>query len=172
MDFYPESDPPGSMLAAFKGFGLYRYRHSTWEAVEKSRRLGDERIFAIKPDPATDSIWSGGETGLSRIDAYGIVRFDAQDGIQPGAVRTIEQDENGDYWFGGDRGLSTYSPERGQPWAQVASIKGAELSEEVSAWQALTDSPVEVVFAVGDLQTPPRHTSPVSLHQGCTRLNT
>lgn len=156
MDFYPESTPPGSMLAAFKGYGLYRYLGSTWEAIENTRRLGDERIFAIKPDPATNSIWSGGETGLARIDRNGIVRFDAHDGIQPGAVRTIAQNENSSYWFGGDRGLSTYVPEKGKPWVQIASVKGAEIDpEKINTWRAITDTPVEIAFAAGDLQTLP-----------------
>jgi ligand-binding sensor domain-containing protein len=155
MSFYPEAQPPGSMLAAFKGLGLYRYQNATWEAIDSSRRWDDDRVFALKPEPANNSIWIGGMTGLSRIDAYGIIRFDSQDGIQPGAVRTIAQDESGNYWFGGDRGLSIYTPEKGKPWVQVATIKGAEPGEQDDVWRTLTDTSVEVTFIAGDLQTLP-----------------
>ncbi|MFO7633372.1 MAG: two-component regulator propeller domain-containing protein [Caldilinea sp.] len=153
--FYPESEPPGSMLVAFKGYGIYRYWNATWESIDKSRKIGDERVYTLLSDPDTNSIWVGGEIGLSRLDPHGIVRFDSQDGLQPGAVRTIMHDSSGVYWFGGDRGLSYYEPEQSSPWVQLNAIKGAELANDGDDWQVLTDTPVEFIFSYGDLQTHP-----------------
>ena len=151
--FYAESEPPGSMLVAFRGGGIWRHQNSTWTAIENSRRIGDQRVHALLSDPATDSIWLGGELGLTRIDSYGVVRFDAQDGFQLGAVRAIIRDDDGGYWFGGDRGLAYYTPEHGKPWVQIAEVRGAELQEQEQRWDAYTNATVEIVFNAGDLQT-------------------
>jgi ligand-binding sensor domain-containing protein len=151
--FAPESEPPGSMLVAFRSGGVYRYQNSTWISLEKSRKIGEQRIYALLSDPATDSIWIGGETGLTRIDSYGVARFDSQDGLQLGAVRAIVRDASGGYWFGGDRGLAYYTPEQGKPWVHVAEVRGADWQEQSQGWGAHTDVPIEVAFTYGDLQT-------------------
>ncbi|HAJ37333.1 MAG TPA: hypothetical protein DCL15_16815, partial [Chloroflexi bacterium] len=112
--FHPESEPSGAMLAAFKGYGVYRTRGVGWEAVDKNRRVSSDRIFAVLEDAT--SIWVGSEAGLIHLDPYGSVLYDAQDGLAPGAIRAIAQDMAGAYWFGGDRGIFYYVPERGRPW--------------------------------------------------------
>lgn len=151
--FTPESEPPGSMVVAFRGGGIYRYWNSTWTGIEKSRKIGDQRIYALLSDPATDSIWVGGETGLTRIDSYGVARFDSQDGLQLGAVRAIVRDASGGYWFGGDRGLAYYTPEHGRPWVHIAEVRGADWQEQSQSWSAYTNASIEIAFTYGDLQT-------------------
>ena len=144
-----------SILVAFRGGRIYRYQNSTWKSVEKDYKTGEQRVYVLLPDPMTDSIWIGGETGLTRVDSYGVARFDSQDGLQPGAIRAIIRDRNGGYWFGGDRGLAHYSPEQGKPWVEITDVRGADRQNEDRFWGAYTDTPVELTFAYGDLQTSP-----------------
>ena len=151
----PETSSPGNMLAAFSGYGIYRYTNGTWAQVEKSANLGDEPIFAMFSDPATHSIWVGSETGLTWVGLNDVIRFDSQDGLQSGAIRAIARDPDGVYWFGGDRGLAYYIPERGTPWIQLATATGTRADAEQKTWLATTDLPVEFTFAYGDLQTSP-----------------
>lgn len=148
-----DSRSSGAMLVAFRGHGLYRYLDTGWERIEKGSKFGDERILTVLSDPSTDSIWVGGEGGLSRLDAYGVTRFDSYDGIQPGAVRAIVRSSDGAYWFGGDRGLFYYSPEHGKPWIALKEMRGAEFDPREGHWHALTNTPLEAFFTYGDLQT-------------------
>lgn len=150
-----EAHPPGAMLAAFKGRGLYRHLDTGWESIKHGWKFGDERILTLLSDPSTGSIWVGGEGGLSRLDADGVVRFDSHDGIQPGAVRTIVRSNDGAYWFGGDRGLFYYMPEHGKPWMTLNEMRGAEFEQREGRWRALAETPLEVLFTYGDLQTHP-----------------
>jgi ligand-binding sensor domain-containing protein len=153
--FYPETEPPGSMIAAFKGYGIYRTRDTGWEAIDKNRRGSSDQVSAMLADSNTTTIWVGSETGLTRFDQYGGAFFDAQDGLQPGAIHAIAQDTTGAYWFGGDRGLSHYVPEQGRPWIQLSGIDGNDLRASDEPWQVLSSEPIEVNFNYGDLQTPP-----------------
>jgi len=150
-----DAQSPGAMLVAFKGRGLYRYQDTGWQRIEHGSKFGDERILTMLSDPSTDSIWVGKEGGLSRLDAYGVARFDSHDGIQPGAVRVIVRSEDGAYWFGGDRGLFYYLPEHGKPWITLNEMRGAEFDQREGLWRALTETPLEVFFTYGDLQTLP-----------------
>lgn len=152
---YPEPEPPGSMVAAFKGYGIYRTRHTGWEAIDKNRRDNSNRVFAMLASFETDAVWVGSETGLARFDRYGGVIFDAQDGLQPGAIRAIAQDVTGAYWFGGDRGLSYYVPEQGRPWIQLRGIDGSDVKVSGERWEVLAGEAIEVNFNYGDLQTAP-----------------
>ena len=153
--FYPETAPPGVMIAAFKGYGIYRTRDAGWEAIDKNRRGNSNRVFAMLANSDADAIWVGSETGLARFDRYGGVIFDAEDGLQPGAIRAITQDISGAYWFGGDRGLSYYVPEQGRPWIQLSGIDGGDVKVSDERWQVLAGEPIEVNFNYGDLQTAP-----------------
>jgi len=151
--FYPETEPPGAMIAAFKGYGIYRTRDAGWEAIDKNRRGNSNRVFAMFASSDADAIWVGSETGLARFDRYGGVIFDAEDGLQPGAIRAITQDLSGAYWFGGDRGLSYYVPEQGRPWIQLRDIDGSDAKVSGERWQILVGESIEVNFDYGDLQT-------------------
>lgn len=147
--FLPESG--GAMLAAFKGYGIYRTRGAGWEAADNHLRVNSDRIFTMIED--VGAIWVGSETGLTHYDQYGSVLYDAQDGLMPGAIRAIARDMTGAYWFGGDRGVFYYFPEQGRPWIRLAEIDGEDVKAVGDRWQAPVNAPVEVNFAYGDLQT-------------------
>lgn len=148
---HPESEPSGAMLAAFKGYGIYRTRGAGWEAVDKNRRVSSDRIFAVLEDAT--SIWVGSEAGLIHLDPYGSVLYDAQDGLAPGAIRAITQDMTGAYWFGGDRGIFYYVPEQGRPWIQLSGISGEDVKAVGNQWRVSASEPIEINFVYGDLQT-------------------
>ncbi len=151
--FYPEAEPPGAMLAAFKGHGIYRTRGAGWEFVDDNRRMNSDRVFAMMVDAGT--IWVGSETGLTRLDQYGSVLYDAQDGLPPGAIRAIARDLAGAYWFGGDRGISYYAPEQGKPWIEATGIDGGDAKVVGQHWQVVAGEQLEINFSYGDLQTAP-----------------
>lgn len=146
------SDPPGAVLAAFRGYGVFRSDGLTWEAVDSGRRSTGERIFSLLTDPRDGSIWIGSETGLTRIDSVGRATYDTSDGIQTGSVRAIAIDHEGGYWFGGERGLAYYEPETSTPWVWLDRISGAEQLQSASEWQAYVDQPIGFRFTYGDLQ--------------------
>lgn len=152
---FAEAEPPGSILAAVKGFGIYRIQDSGWEDVDEHHKGGDDRVFAMMSNPDSNSVWVGGETGLARFDPYGLATFDSQDGLQLGAIRAMTRDEDGAYWFGGARGVSYYVPERSAPWIHVLEIEGDESRIRGNEWQVWADQAVEINFAYGDLQTEP-----------------
>lgn len=146
------SDPPGAVLAAFRGYGIYRSDGLTWAGVESARRTIAERIFSLVTDEADGSIWVGSETGLSRIDGLGRATYDTADGIQTGSVRAIVPDQEGGFWFGGERGLAYYLPESSTPWIRLESVAGGKSDQRGSGWQVYVDQPVSLQFAYGDLQ--------------------
>ncbi len=146
------SDPPGAMIAAFRGFGIYRSDGLSWEALDSGRKTTGERVFTLMTDPGDGSIWIGSETGLSRIDDVGRTTYDTADGIQAGSVRAITIDQDGSYWFGGERGLAHYERETSIPWIRLDQVSGAEPGQDGSAWQAYADHPISLQFAFGDLQ--------------------
>lgn len=146
------SDPPGAVLAAFRGYGIYRSDGLAWQGVESARRTTGERIFTLMTDGDDGSIWVGSETGLSRIDSLGRATYDTADGIQAGSVRAIVPDQEGGYWFGGERGLAYYVPEKSTPWIQLEGIAGGKADQGDSDWQVYVDQPITLQFAYGDLQ--------------------
>lgn len=156
--FLPEPEPAGAMLAAFKGYGIYRTRGAGWEAVDYHLRVSSDRVFTMLED--VGALWIGSETGLTHADQYGSVLYDAQDGLAPGAIRAIARDTAGAYWFGGDRGVFYYVPEQGRPWIQLAEIDGEDVKAVGDRWLAPVSAPVEVNFAYGDLQTAPGRLRP------------
>ncbi|MCB0066745.1 MAG: hypothetical protein KDD77_06330 [Caldilineaceae bacterium] len=147
------SEPPGTVLAAFRGYGVYRSDGLTWQALESGRRTTGDRIFCLMADPSDGSIWIGSETGLARIDSTGRTTYDTEDGIQTGSVRAIAVDREGSYWFGGERGLAYYEPETSMPWVRLDQMSGAKLEQDGSSWQAYAEQPLTFQFSFGDLQT-------------------
>lgn len=147
------SEPPGSILAAFRGYGVYRSDGLTWQALESGRRTTGDRIFFLMADPSDGSIWIGSETGLARVDNTGRTTYDTADGIQSGSVRAIAIDREGGYWFGGERGLAYYEPETSTPWVRLDQISGAKLEQDGSTWRAYAEQPLTFQFSFGDLQT-------------------
>ena len=146
------SDPPGTVLAAFRGYGVYSSDGLAWQGVESARRTTGERIFTLAPDEADGSVWIGSETGLSRIDGLGRATYDTADGIQAGSVRAIAPDQEGGFWFGGERGLAYHVPEHSTPWIQLESIVGGQSDQKGSDWQVYVDQPLTLQFVYGDLQ--------------------
>jgi ligand-binding sensor domain-containing protein len=153
--FFAEVEPPGSVLAAFKGYGVYRYVDWAWTNIDGSRRGSNDRIFTMMTNASSNSTWVGSESGLTRLDPYGSVAFDSQDGLQPGAIRAIIQDVDGAYWLGGDRGLFYYVPEQGEPWVNLVGVEGNDASANENGWQVLAGDPIEINFTYGDMQTSP-----------------
>ena len=146
------SDPPGAMLAAFRGYGVFRSDGTIWEGLNNGRRNTGERVFSLMTDPDDGSIWIGGETGLSRIDGVGRTTYDPVDGIQAGSVRAIVMDRDGSYWFGGERGLTHYQRETSIPWIRIDQVFGAEPDRDGALWQAYAEQSIALQFAFGDLQ--------------------
>ena len=150
--FFAEAEP-GAMLVAVKGYGIYRTQDTGWESVDHGARVSSDRVYTMMTTPDTDAIWVGSETGLARFDRYGSVSFDAQDGLQPGAIRAMAQDRDGAFWFGGDRGISYYMPEHGRPWGRLLTITGNDVHDIDAQWQVLASTPIEINFTYGDLQS-------------------
>lgn len=151
----PDPALPGSMFVAFQDEGIYRWNDQRWENVDGQRWTKGDRVLALGYEPSDGSLWIGSEIGLSRLDPFSLTTYDANDGLQNGAIRAILRDAGGSYWFGGQKGLSYYRPERTAPWLHLGEVQslGAELGED--GWRLFTGRPVEVLLTAGDLQSSP-----------------
>ena len=146
------ADPPGAVIAAFRGYGIFWSDGVTWESLNSGRRSTGERVFSLMTDPGDGSIWVGSEIGLARIDDVSRTTYDPVDGIQSGSVRAIAIDREGRYWFGGERGLTHYTRETSTPWLHLDQIAGAKLAQDGTVWQGYAEQSVVLQFTFGDLQ--------------------
>ena len=112
----PDMVLPGGMYGAVLGEGILHWDGESWTLMGKVQTPTTDRVIAIMLDTERRSIWVASEIGLSRLDELGSTTFDAEDGVQSGAIRTIARDARGGYWFGGQKGLTYYLPEHTPPW--------------------------------------------------------
>ena len=82
-------DLPGAMIASFHGAGIYRWANERWAPWDGVQQANGDQVFALFVDPTDHSLWIGSETGVCRLDDLGCTRYDARDGIQSGAIRSL-----------------------------------------------------------------------------------
>jgi ligand-binding sensor domain-containing protein len=151
----PDPALPGGMYAAFQGAGIFRWNDRQWKRVDMQHWSLGDRVLALGYEPSDGSLWIGSEIGLSRLDALSLTTYDSHDGLQNGAIRAILRNDEGAYWFGGQKGLSYYRPETTPPWLQVGEIKSLGARATETGWLVFAGRPVEVSLAAGDIQSAP-----------------
>ncbi|MGH1344221.1 MAG: ATP-binding protein [Nannocystales bacterium] len=82
--------------------GAFRFHNGRLEAVD----VGDARVLSILA--TDDGTWFGTHRGLTRLDDSGLTRWTAEDGVPPGPIRGLLQDEDGTLFmasYGGGLGV-------------------------------------------------------------------
>ena len=151
--FLADPEVPGGMYAGFADAGVFRWDGSRWINVDRQQWAGGDRVLSLLREPADGTLWIGSEIGLSRLDRLSMTTYDLHDGMQNGAIRAIQRAPNGDYWFGGPRGLALYRPEQTPPWIMPIGQSSAGTQTPPMARQIYAGRSVEINFAVGDVQT-------------------
>jgi hypothetical protein len=152
------ADPttPGAMLAAVPGAGLLRWSNGQWQERYAGVALLRDGVDLIFPDPQLDSLWVGSAGSLYRVDEVGWSRYDNEDGMPGGAMRTIVRDKgSGGLWFGGSKGLTYFRDETTRPYVTIGGLAGAGVAQLGAQWRVDSASSFAVTFAGGDLQSPP-----------------
>ncbi|MBK8049534.1 MAG: hypothetical protein IPK16_21915 [Anaerolineales bacterium] len=147
----PSPAAAGGMYVAFEGKGIYFWDGATWRVWGQRQFAGSDRIFVISPDRVGDALLVGSMVGLAHIDQYEVPPFDAVGTAPTGSVTAIALDNNGGYWFGGQKGLSWYRPEKSPPWMEITDPTGAGVQKEGDRWRLVLDEQIHFRYSIGDL---------------------
>lgn len=143
----------GGMYVAFLNSGIYHWNGTSWSSVDQHRWPRGDRIYALDRERNGNSIWIGSEIGLSRLDSLDLITYDLHDGMVNGAIRAIVHGADDGFWFGGQKGISFYQDELTPPWLRLTTINDQPAGSARDAVQVFATKPVQVSYAVGDLQS-------------------
>jgi hypothetical protein len=133
-----------------------RWSNGQWQERYAGVALLRDGVDLIFPDPQLDSLWVGSAGSLYRVDEVGWSRYDNEDGMPGGAMRTIVRDKgSGGLWFGGSKGLTYFRDETTRPYVTIGGLAGAGVAQLGAQWRVDSASSFAVTFAGGDLQSPP-----------------
>ena len=158
-DLAPDPKIDGGMWLAVRGSGLIHWDGERWQDGDPENELPNDLLHKLFTDPIDGSLWVGSESGISRFDGITWGTFDRDDGLQTLQVFAVAQTEDGNYWFGGNTGLSYYQPEKTAPWIQIESLSGPAnwLGDgliQATLEQNNDDGEILLNLRAGDLQTP------------------
>jgi diguanylate cyclase (GGDEF)-like protein len=128
-------DTDGSVWAGTRGGGLSRLDVSTgkFSHYRFTSDVGPDNIYSLMQD-SDDSIWAGGDHGLSRIDRRSgeVTTFD----LGKHSVRAVYEDSNGQVWAGTlGSGLQRFDAEKGnfETFTNDAGNTASISSDQVTA---------------------------------------
>lgn len=117
-----------------------RSRHDLNVMAEGQPTYNPNYIFSIHVD-RRDQVWAGTwGGGVSRFDGEQWHNYSVNDGLAGALVYSIAEADNGDMWFGTNKGLSRFDGER---WFNYGREDGL-LSEHVYAIAPVSDNEVWV----------------------------
>jgi len=146
------SDAQGNTWISTNGQGILVY-DSTYTFIDQITEedgLYSDHNFAIH---ATDSfIWIGANQGLNLLhlipylyqDQISIDHFSTEDGFDGGQCNSnaIYQNQNGDLWFGTNKGIFKFEDKYLQNTSSILSliIQSIDLNSEITNWSLYCDS--------------------------------
>lgn len=117
-----------------------RSRHDLNVMSEGQSTYNPNYVFSIHVD-RQDRVWAGTwGGGVAMFDGQRWQNYSVRDGLAGALVYSIAEADNGDMWFGTDRGLSRFDGER---WFSYGRADGL-LSEHVYAIAVIADDEVWV----------------------------
>jgi ligand-binding sensor domain-containing protein len=91
-------------------------------------------LIVAKDQSVWVGTWGG---GVSHFDGKSWINYTTQDGLAGNIVYSVAQDDNGDLWFGTNKGLSHYD---GKSWETITVAHG------------LLDNSIYAIVSVGNNQ--------------------
>jgi len=79
-------------------------------------------MYTIYCDP-DGVLWFGGEGGASGYDGVTWTSLGTEDGLAHNMVSAIEQDSDGNFWFGNMKGLTQYRRSKTKPKVRIISVR-------------------------------------------------
>lgn len=136
------------------GRGIFYWDGDGWQGQIGASQLPSSLIYTLYADPLHDSLWIGSEGGVTRYDGLTWKTLFVE-GILPNAsIHAIARSQGGHYWFGGNDGITFYTPEHTKPWIRIHDISGQ--FERLSQGQIQIENNQRLGLAItaGDLHTP------------------
>ncbi|MGS2725754.1 ligand-binding sensor domain-containing protein [Psychroserpens sp. BH13MA-6] len=98
-------DRQSNIWIGTSGGGLYKYFQNNFKHFDTETGLNGNRVYAVHHD--NNAIWiSNSESGLMRIDNFGVHDIDIPQTFSEVKIKTITSDQKGNLWAGSDgRGL-------------------------------------------------------------------
>jgi signal transduction histidine kinase/DNA-binding response OmpR family regulator/ligand-binding sensor domain-containing protein len=115
---------PGGYLYIGTAAGLARCDGKQFSSLQGTadRPVPAGEVHSILRDSG-DVLWFATESGLYRYDGIAWSVLDEEDGLSSSSVQTVNQDRQGEYWIGTDKGLTRYRPPRQKPVPPELSVK-------------------------------------------------
>ncbi|MEO2003184.1 MAG: sigma 54-interacting transcriptional regulator, partial [Candidatus Poribacteria bacterium] len=95
-----------------------------------------------------DSWWVGGDGGAGMFDGDAWSFLDTRDGLSDNDVYAIVEDDHGDAWIGGKRGLTRYRRQTRKPTVAIVAVSnGADPQDADTDVRLVQGTPVTVEYA-------------------------
>jgi signal transduction histidine kinase/CheY-like chemotaxis protein/ligand-binding sensor domain-containing protein len=136
--------------------GIVRFDGQEFTTMEGTadRPVARGTVFRILRD-RDNVLWFASDSGLFRFDGITWSSLDEEDGLPGVVVTTIEQDHDGNYWIGTEKGITRYKPSKQALLAPQVIVK-TESEYDPDKVPALTSQQLAAFrFAAVDYKTQP-----------------
>ncbi|MDA3780289.1 MAG: SpoIIE family protein phosphatase [Bacteroidales bacterium] len=107
-------DLEGNIYAGTWGGGISKFSNNSITTFDKTNGLKDEKIWCIKEDMEGNILIGTNNHGLAIFKGEKFISYNMNELSSP-QVFAIQKDENDNFWFGTNAGITVYNPKSKKP---------------------------------------------------------